>query len=104
MLVRREEALRAAAASNPFLARGVAPDMLFLMFLADAPSPAQIAALAPARSPPDEFVVQGREIYLSCPNGAAKTRLTNAWFDSKLAAVSTVRNWNTVLELANRLG
>ena len=30
----------------------------------------------------------------------ARTKLTNAWFDSQLTTVSTLRNWKTVLELA----
>ena len=49
---------------------------------------------------PDEFRVEGSEIYLRCPNGVARTRLTNAYFDTKLATVSTARSWNTVLMLA----
>jgi uncharacterized protein (DUF1697 family) len=44
-------------------------------------------------------VVRGREIYLRCPNGAGGTKLTNAWFDSRLATISTGRNWRTVLKL-----
>jgi uncharacterized protein (DUF1697 family) len=70
------------------------------MFLRDAPAKAKIAALDPDRSPPDTFVVKGREIYLSCPNGVGRSKLTNAWFDTKLATISTSRNWRTVLKLA----
>jgi uncharacterized protein (DUF1697 family) len=31
------------------------------------------------------------------------TKLTNAYFDSKLKTVSTVRNWRTVLKLAEMM-
>lgn len=72
-------------------------------FLADAPSKAAIATLDPARSPPDEFTVRGREIYVWAPNGLARTRLTNAYFDAKLSTTSTLRNWNTVLALRDRM-
>ena len=48
---------------------------------------------------PDEFVVRGTEIYLLLPNGVARSKLTNAYFDSKLATTSTSRNWRTVLKL-----
>jgi len=58
-----------------------------------------VAGLDPGRSPPDEFVVRGREIYLRFPGGVARSKLTNAYFDSKLATTSTVRNWRTVLKL-----
>jgi uncharacterized protein (DUF1697 family) len=43
--------------------------------------------------------VIGRDVYLHLLNHAAKTKLTNAWMDSKLSTVSTARNWNTVLKL-----
>jgi uncharacterized protein (DUF1697 family) len=36
----------------------------------------------------------------------ARTKLTNAYFDSKLKTTSTVRNWKTIvklLEIAERL-
>jgi len=43
--------------------------------------------------------VKGREIYLWLPNGFGRSKLSNAYFDSKLATVSTARNWRTVLKL-----
>jgi uncharacterized protein (DUF1697 family) len=47
----------------------------------------------------DEFPVQGREIYLRCPNGYGRTRLTNVFFEKKLNMPATTRNWNTVSAL-----
>ncbi|MFN7134888.1 MAG: DUF1697 domain-containing protein, partial [Myxococcales bacterium] len=85
--------------TNPFVAAGAAEDSLHVVFLADAPSPTKLATLDPARSPPDRFEVRGRDIYLHCPNGFARTKLTNAWFDARLGTVSTVRNWKTVQKL-----
>jgi uncharacterized protein (DUF1697 family) len=88
---------------NPFLRAGADAGTLHVAFLAGSPAAAKVKALDPDRSPPDAFAVRGREIYLHCPNGFARTRLTNAYFDSKLATTSTVRNWKTVktlLELA----
>jgi uncharacterized protein (DUF1697 family) len=99
VVVRSEKELRAVAAGNPFLDAGVDADALHVMFLADAPSRAAIASLDPDRSPPDRFVVKGREIYLACPNGIGRTKLGNAWFDAKLGTTSTARNWRTVLKL-----
>jgi uncharacterized protein (DUF1697 family) len=75
-----------------------------VMFLRDLPGGKECAALDPERSPPDAFVVRGREIYLFCPNGVAITKLTNAYFDSKLGTMSTGRNWRTVLKLALMCG
>lgn len=97
VVTRSAEELRSAVAKNPF-ARAEENE-LALAFLAAAPSKAQIAALDPKRSPPDEFAVIGREVYLRLPNGFAKTKITNAWLDSKLGTVSTMRNWRTVQKL-----
>jgi uncharacterized protein (DUF1697 family) len=99
VVVRSEKELRAVVAANPFLDAGADPDALHVMFLADQPSKTAVAALDPDRSPPDRFVVKGREIYLACPNGVGRTKLTNAWFDTKLGTTSTSRNWRTVLKL-----
>ncbi len=99
VLVRLAKDFRAVAAGNPFLAAGADPDSLHVMFLADRPEKKAITALDADRSPPDAFVVKGREIYLACPNGLARTKLSNAWFDSKLGTTSTARNWRTVLKL-----
>jgi uncharacterized protein (DUF1697 family) len=96
VVIRTAAELDAVVASNPF-PDGL--DALFVMFLADRPAPARIAALDPARSPGDSFRVVGREIYLHLPNGAARTKLSNAYFDGKLATVSTGRNWRTTLTL-----
>jgi uncharacterized protein (DUF1697 family) len=98
--------LRSIAGSNPFLSSALDPTKLHVALLADKPDRSMVAALDPDRSPPDEFVVRGREIFLQCPNGMARTKLTNAYFDSKLKTTSTVRNWNTVvklLEIAEKL-
>ncbi len=99
IVVRRAGELRQIARQNPFLRAGADPKVLHVAFLADEPDAARVAALDPNRSPPDEFAVRGSEIYLHCPNGFARTKLTNDYFDSKLATTSTVRNWRTVLTL-----
>ena len=103
LVVRTSAELAKVARTNPFLvdsAEGHDPKTLHVLFLADAPEKKHAAALDPARSPPDRFTVRGREIFLSCPNGAGGTKLTNAYFDGALRTTSTGRNWRTVLTLA----
>lgn len=90
--------------ANPFAEAGAEADKLLVLFLADLPDAANVEALDPNRSPGDEFVVLGGEVYLHCPNGFARSKLTNSYFDSSLSTVSTGRNWRTVhrlLELAS---
>ncbi len=99
VVLRTAQELERVARKNPFLAAGADPEVLHVMFLAHEPASAAVAGLDAQRSPPDEFAVVGREIYLCCPRGVARTKLTNAYFDLKLATTSTMRNWRTVLKL-----
>jgi uncharacterized protein (DUF1697 family) len=96
LILRTAQQLRTVISSNPF---SPAEDVLHVMFLADRPDQAKIEALDPHRSAPDRFIVSGQEIYLHLPNRVGKSKLTNAWFDSNLGTVSTVRNWRTVTKL-----
>jgi uncharacterized protein (DUF1697 family) len=104
VILRTVEQLRDVVAHNPFLEAGVPENKLHVLFLADEPSPSQVAALDPNRSPPDAFIVRGREVFLHLPEGVADSKLTNAYFDSKLATVSTGRNWRTVTTLLGMMG
>lgn len=99
VIVRSTGELEKAVSHNPFLKNGTPEEMLHVMFLANAPRTENVSALDPKRLPPDEFILRGREIYLKMPNGVARSKLTNAYFDSKLGTVSTSRNWRTVLKL-----
>jgi uncharacterized protein (DUF1697 family) len=96
VVLRTAQQLRDVVSNNPFPG---AEEILHVMFLADRPSPAKIAALDPNRSAPDSFIVRGQEVYLQLPNRVAASKLTNAWFDSQLGTVSTLRNWRTVTKL-----
>lgn len=103
-LIRTQDELLAVVKKNPFLRAGVDPSLLYVAFLDQAPAKRNIASLDVERTPPDQFSVRGSEIYLHLPNGAGKTKFTNAYFDGKLAATSTIRNWRTVLTLLERMG
>lgn len=104
VILRDEQEFKGVLKNNPFLRRGDDVATLHVGFLADKPEPARVKLLDPKRSPPDEFEVKGREVYFHFPNGLGRSKLTNLWFDKELATLSTVRNWNTVLELSKRLG
>lgn len=92
-------------ASNPYVKPGVDEKQLHVGFLADRPTAARLRELEPDWSPPDEFTVKEREIYLRLENGMARTKLNNAYFDSRLATTVTMRNWRTtgkLLQLVHR--
>ena len=86
--------------ANPFVRNVAAADALYVAFLSSKRMAVQIASLDANRSPGDSFIVVGREIFMNlAANGAARTKLTTAYFDAKLDTVSTVRNWGTTLTI-----
>jgi uncharacterized protein (DUF1697 family) len=97
VVLRATEEMRDVIRHNPW--QGIAEDELHVLFLADEPAAGQVDRLDPDRSPPDAFILQGREIYLRLPKGMGRTKLTNDYFDTKLATTSTARNWRTVTKL-----
>ncbi len=101
IVLRTAAEMSAIVEANPFTGADADADdkKLHVVFLADAPTADAVARLDPERSPPDEFVVNGSEIYLFCPEGLARTKLSNPWFDKTLDTVSTMRNWRTTRKL-----
>ena len=99
VVLRTAEQLRDVVHHNPFLDPEKAHETLHVLFLKDRPEAHAVDGLDADRSRPDAFVVQGQEVYLWLPHGAADTKLTNAYFDAKLTTTSTGRNWRTVTTL-----
>jgi uncharacterized protein (DUF1697 family) len=99
VVLRTAEQLEEVILNNPFLRSGAAEETLHVLFLADLPSQHLVGELDPLRSTPDAFIVRGREVYLQLSKGVARSKLTNGYFDSKLATTSTGRNWRTVTKL-----
>lgn len=55
---------------------------------------------------PDKFVISGKEVYIFCPNGFGRSKLTTGIFEKKLGIKCTARNLNTVnaiLKIAKKL-
>jgi uncharacterized protein (DUF1697 family) len=99
VVIRSAQQLAEAIRANPFLKASAEEKALHVYFLADLPLEVAVSGLDAARSAPDEFRVVGQEVCLLLPNGMGRTKLTNAYFDSKLKTVSTARNWATILKL-----
>jgi uncharacterized protein (DUF1697 family) len=74
-------------------------DKLHVTFLSEAPAPALVDKIAALDFKPDAFTLAGREIYVYCPDGYGRTKITNTFFEAKLKITATTRNWRTVQEL-----
>ena len=92
---------------NPFLQEtGVDPTKLHVTFLPEAASKDALKGLDRFPTKPDRFYVGRQEIYLYCPDGYGKTKLSNAAFEKALSMETTTRNWKTVgalFEMASEL-
>ncbi|MEP6888981.1 MAG: DUF1697 domain-containing protein [Nitrospirales bacterium] len=99
VVIRSAKELADVVDNNPFLKRGVDTGTLHVAFLVSVPDAKHVAELDGRRSPGDAFEIRGRHIYLRMPNGMARSKLTNDYFDRTLKTTSTLRNWNTVQKL-----
>lgn len=85
---------------NPFLdKRKDELEKLYVTLLSTRPSPELLEKLKETTHAPDEFLVKDRLIYLYCPNGAGRTKLTNNFFEKRLGVDATSRNWRTLQNL-----
>ena len=72
---------------------------LHVTFLSSSPSTVFIAQINLDAYLPDQLIITNEAIYLYCPNGYGKTKLTNNFFEAKLKVTATTRNWKTANKL-----
>jgi len=100
VLIRTYSELKKILLSNPFI-NGEGGDIskLHITFLSDIPEDNRVQSILSGAYLPDEFSVNGRTVYLSCPNGYGNTKLSNSFFENKLKVRATTRNLRTMYEL-----
>jgi uncharacterized protein (DUF1697 family) len=100
VLVKTIEQWKKAMANNPFTAEDISKQAI--TFLASIPEETTIDI----DSKDDQFQIIASEVYLYCPNGFGRSKLTNNLFERKLKTQATTRNWKTInklLEMAEAL-
>lgn len=68
-------------------------------FLEQAPNPVNSAELLNYVKPPEQLSIIDKTVYLHCPNGYGKSKLSNAFIENKLGIKATTRNLKTVTKL-----
>lgn len=98
VLILSPSQLKEVIASNPLI-NEVGVDSAFLHFtFLMGPLKERLPAEIPAATA--ELAVLGTTgIYLYCPGGYGRTKLTNTYFERVLKTPATTRNWRTVLAL-----
>ena len=99
VIVRTVADLARIGVSSPFAKAGADPKRHHVTFLATTPTKKALAALDIPPSGRDQLVIDGREVYVSTPDGYADTKYTGSFLERRLGVVSTTRNWNTVTKL-----
>lgn len=84
--------------NNPFDSVDLAEDgtKVLITFLGDIPDKVKISNIMAYVVLPEMLVVKGTEVYLYCPNGYGKSKLSNTFLENKLGVVATTRNWKSV--------
>jgi uncharacterized protein (DUF1697 family) len=72
---------------------------VLVTFLQSAPSSQKQELLLEYVKYPERLTIQGSEVYLYCPNGYGKSKLTNTFLEGKLGISATTRNWKSVKKL-----
>ena len=88
--------------SNPFLKENKDIDItkLSVTVLNNTPFNNGISEIETLNnSSQDSFKIVDKYVYLYCPNGFGRSKLTNNLFERKLKTDATTRNWKTIIKL-----
>ncbi|MDA4136244.1 MAG: DUF1697 domain-containing protein [Thaumarchaeota archaeon] len=102
VFVRTRDELQDLVENTPF--SGKDESKLHVTFLSERPAGFPVEEMRRIKEKEEEFSARAREVYLLCPNGYGKTKLSNNFFERKLKVSATTRNWRTVnalLSMAN---
>jgi uncharacterized protein (DUF1697 family) len=72
---------------------------VLVTFLSSKPSEVRVVDIQKYVVAPEKLVVRGKEVYLYCPNGYGKSKLSNTFLEHKLGVEATTRNWKSIHKL-----
>jgi len=105
VLIRTPDEFRRLVENNPLSGeKNIDLTRLQVTFLSASPEKWPMEKIEETKAESENCFISGREIYLYCPEGYGKTRLSTNFFEKKLKVSATTRNWKTVnklLELAS---
>lgn len=99
VISRTVEGVINAIENNPYPVEN--EKVIAVIFLSDAVT---MTAIEINKADDDKFTVLKDVVYIYCPNGFGRSKLTINVFEKKLNVIATSRNWRTtskLLELAN---
>jgi uncharacterized protein (DUF1697 family) len=97
VLIRTITEMQKLIENTPFVKKDTSK--LHVTFLSDTPIHSPMDGISKIKDRSEEFFISGKEIYLFCPNGYGRSKLSNNFFEGKLKLSATTRNWKTVNKL-----
>ncbi len=99
VIIRTKGQLHELIENNPFTNKDTSK--LHVTFLSAVPTSVPVDEINKVKDKAEEFFIADRAIYLFCPNGYGRSKLSNTLFEKKLKVSATTRNWETVKALLN---
>ncbi len=99
VIVRPASAFAKLISGNPI--SGATPNHLSVMLLQSKPPRTKVDSIPDLESGDDQYVVIKDAIYIHCPNGIARSKLTIGFFEKHLGTTATARNWKSINKLAS---
>ena len=94
VLIRTKEVFQRVIEEHPFAEEEAI--RVLVTFLYEAPDKSKLEELSQYEDKADQFAIGEQEIFLFCPGGYGRTKLSNNFFEKKLGVVATTRNWKSV--------
>lgn len=69
---------------------------ILVTFMSSVPLKSRVDEVQRCAAASEKFVLKGKEIYLYCPNGYGKSKLSNTFLEKKLSVKATTRNWKSI--------
>ena len=97
VLVKTLKELEQILKRNPFVKdKAIDQSKLHVTFLSGIPKETGAQDLERLAAAGERFHILDEQIYLYCPNGYGRTKLSNNAIEKKLSLVATTRNWRSV--------
>jgi uncharacterized protein (DUF1697 family) len=101
VIIRTNKEFKRIIDHNPYIGYDSPEDesKYLVTFLSRTPSGSTAETIQQFVKEPEAMFLRGKEIYLHCPNGYGRSKLSNIFFERKLSVTATTRNWKTVKKL-----
>jgi uncharacterized protein (DUF1697 family) len=94
VLIRTRDDFKRVIQEHPFAQEEAI--RVLVTFLYELPDSSKLEELSHYQDKVDKFAIGKQEIFLFCPGGYGRTKLSNNFFEKKLGVVATTRNWKSV--------